>query len=542
LVKPILWKNVFDGLVTNVDMWSYFYWALSVSIIAYICSRFGDVSIVIAEAKIIRNLKNSILESLLGKSMQFYTEHSSGGLVAKSKRFASVSEQVIDEVVLSIIRSVLLIFYLLIFTSITIPKLMPVFVVWVIVFMAMVLIMSRIRLKYDLETSNADSVTIGFISDTLLSVTVLRIFSATPAQFLKFLGITDDEAYKRKRSWFLGNIQWGMQSLLVLVLEFVCMYVVLHDIENKIYLVGMAALIQSYIASLTGYMWGLGRSLIKVRTAFADAYEMAVLLDEPTEEPLVETDFLTVPHYGISLENINFSYGDGRSVLHNLKYTFQEGNSYGIVGETGSGKSTIMKLLMRFYNPEQGQITIGGIDISLIDKNQLRNLISFVPQNPVFPSITIREVIRLGRPDATEEEVNSAARRACCDFIWTKPLQMDTLIGERGVKLSGGESQRLAIAAAILKDAPIVVMDEPTSALDAETEHSIQEALHSHFKGKTMIVIAHRLSTVAVLGEILLLEKGLITHHAPHEELLQKSEVYTRMWLLQTHPQIMIYE
>lgn len=542
LVKPIYWKHVFDGLVKHQDIWSYFYIALGVSVMAYVMSRFGDATMLLAETRIIRNLKGYILKGLLGKSMQFFTEHSSGGLVAKSKRFAAVSEQVIDEYVLSIFRSVILMVYLFIFTSIIIPDLTLVFVGWVAVFIFVVRKISRYRMKYDLISSNADSITTGYVSDTLLSVFTLRIFSAIPRQFKQFEEIISEEERKRRRSWYIGNVQWAVQSFLVLILEFTCMYYVLREIERGTYEVGMAALVQSYIASLAAYMWGMGRSLIKVRSAFADAFEMAELLDEPQAESVVDAPMPHIADRSVMLQNVSFGYTERQLILKNFSFAFESGRSYGIIGKTGSGKSTIVKLLQRFYEPNAGVISIGGQDIAGINKNALRKVIALVPQIPIFPSVTIREIIKLGRPDATEEEIVNAANLACCDFIWNKPDGLDTIIGERGIKLSGGEAQRLAIAAAVLQDAQIIIMDEPTSALDSATEYSIQRAIKNCFRGKTLIVIAHRLSTVAVLDEILHLENGMLAAHGTHDELLVISAAYNKMWDLQTNPQIVAHE
>ena len=542
LIKPLFWKEVFNGLVDHKDIWGYYWFALATTIAAFLFSRMGDFTILLAETRIIRNLKEYILKGLLEKSMQFFTDHSSGGLVAKSKRFAAVSEQVIDEVVLSIIRSVFLVIYLFFFTLSIIPALTGVFIVWMVIFITVIVFFSRMRLKFDLQSSNADSLTTGYLSDTLLSVFTLRIFSFVPEQLARFGLLIQDEEQKRRKSWFIGNAQWAIQSLLVIVFEFVCLGTVLKGIESGTYKPGMFMLLQSYILSLSMYMWGLGRSLVKVRSAFADAYEMAELLDHESTEPINLGEAFVPKYYGIELKKVSFGYDTEQPILHNFSFSFEPGRSYGVIGKTGSGKSTLMKLVMKFYNADKGVITVGGRNIESIHKNTLRSLISFVPQIPIFPSITMREVIALGNPSATEQEIISAAKKACCDFIWEKTLGLDTVIGERGIKLSGGEAQRLAIAAAILKDAPIIVMDEPTSALDAVTERAIQNALNTSFKGKTMIVIAHRLSTVAVLDEIILLEHGEIVDHGSHNKLLVSSQAYSEAWELQTNPQIFVHE
>lgn len=542
LIKPLFWKEVFNGLVEHKNIWGYYWFALATTLAAFLFSRMGDFTILLAETRIIRNLKDYILKGLLTKNMQFFTDHSSGGLVAKSKRFAAVSEQVIDEVVLSIIRSVFLVIYLFFFTLSIIPALTGVFIVWMAVFIAVIVFFSRMRLKFDLLSSNADSLTTGYLSDTLLSVFTLRIFSYIPEQLARFGLLIQDEEQKRRKSWFIGNAQWAIQSLLVIIFEFVCLGKVLEGIESGTYKPGMFMLLQSYILSLSMYMWGLGRSLVKVRSGFADAYEMAELLDHETAEPIDSGASFVPKHYGIELKKVSFGYDSELPILRRFSFSFEEGKSYGVIGKTGSGKSTLMKLIMKFYNADAGSILLGGTNIESIHKNTLRSLISFVPQIPIFPSITIREVIALGNPTATEEAIIKAAKQACCDFIWDKPLGLDTVIGERGIKLSGGEAQRLAIAAAILKDAPIIVMDEPTSALDAVTERAIQNALSTSFKGKTMIVIAHRLSTVAVLDEIILLEQGEIVDHGSHDKLLASSEAYSEAWELQTNPKIFVHE
>jgi len=406
--------------------------------------------------------------------------------------------------------------------------------------MTVTIILSRIRMKYDLRSSSADSVTTGHVSDILLSVFTLRVFSAIPRVRSTFEEIAKDEQIKRRLTWFIGNFQWAIQGIFVVILELYCMRLIIGKVENKVYTIGTAVLVQSYIATLSMYMWGLGRSLIKVRTAFADAYEMAELLNEPSSEPTCYVDKSIIPkNNGIIFSDVTFGYIDGAQALKNFSFNFLAGRRYGLIGKTGSGKSTLTKLILRAYSHNNGEILVCNESINSINKLILRSWISYVPQDPQFPSWTVREIISMGNPIASDEEVRTAAEKASCDFIWKKlPFGFETKIGERGVKLSGGERQRLAIAAAILKNGPIVIMDEPTSALDAYTEKSIQKAIQTHFVGKTLIVIAHRLSTVAILDEIILLENGKVKDFGPHELLLKTSKDYKEMWELQTHPHL----
>ncbi len=540
MFRPIQWKTAFDQLANKQSPWEAFKYVAIASILGWALNRAGDAFVVVAESRLIRDLKNYSIRGLLGKSTHFFTNHPSGALVAKYKRFASVSEYVVDEFVFSIIRSCFFVLYLIVYSWIVIPKFALVFAIWTTLFVLTTVFFSRIRMKYDLESANADSATIGHTSDILLSIFTLRMFSAVPQIQKTFEQVTQDEYRKRRKAWFFGNMQWASQSILVIALELYCMSTVLGDVIAGYQTIGTAVLVQAYIASLSMYMWGLGRSIVKVRTSFADAYEMSELLSEENYEPIEYEPSAVVPKSnGISFSGVTFGYKTGTQALSDFTFNFIAGRRYGIVGKTGSGKSTLTKLMLGVYDQHRGMITVCDEPVDCVNKLLLRSWISYVPQDPQFPSWSVRNIIAMGKPNASFAEIKSAAEKASCDFIWEKLSDgFETKIGERGIKLSGGERQRLAIAAAILKDAPIVIMDEPTSALDAHTEQSIQKAIGAHFVGKTLIVIAHRLSTVAILDEIILLENGTVKDVGPHDALLQTSTDYKEMWELQTNPQI----
>lgn len=535
LFRPTQYKKIFDLLTVGAFEWTpVLYIAFSLGGI-WLANRTGDFFTVFAETKIIKELQNSSMSKLLKKSTSFYTETTSGGLVAKSKRFARVSETIIDEFVYSINKAIILIIGIVIYISIVVPSLTIVFVVWIVLYLTATISLSLWREKYDLLTSEADSETTSKMSDIFLSITTLRVFSAVHRTKEDFFQTTAHEQRKRRNSWYIGNLQWAIQAFLTVILEIVCMYIVIQNVLDGIHTIGTLILVQSYLVSLASYMWGFGRSVVKVRTAFTEAYEMSLLLDNPDIESPTDNITATLLDNAIELENVTFGYDSKRTVLSGINFLFKPGYRYGLVGKTGSGKTTITKLLLRLHDIDEGSIRIGTSHIEDIDRAILRRWISYVPQNPDFPSWTIREIVTMGKPRATDEEIQLAAEKASCDFIWERLSEgYDTVIGERGVKLSGGERQRIALAAAILKDAPIVIMDEPTSALDAKTEHSIQQAIKEHFKGKTLIVIAHRLSTVAELDEIILLSDGQIQASGPHEQLLQYSYEYREMWDLQT--------
>jgi ATP-binding cassette subfamily B protein len=233
----------------------------------------------------------------------------------------------------------------------------------------------------------------------------------------------------------------------------------------------------------------------------------------------------------VVFKNVSFSYKDGNLILQNFNLDIAPGERIGLVGHSGAGKSTITKLLLRFVDITAGSIVIDGQNIKNITQNDLRSVVSYVPQESILFHRTIRENIAYGRPEATDEEIEDVAKKSFAhDFIIRFPKGYDTLVGERGIKLSGGERQRIAIARAMLKNSPILVLDEATSSLDSVSEKYIQDGFEELMKGKTTIVIAHRLSTISKMDKIVVLENGNIVEIGSHKELLEQGGVYAGLW------------
>ena len=273
--------------------------------------------------------------------------------------------------------------------------------------------------------------------------------------------------------------------------------------------------------------------------AVGDAAEMTRILDEPRlVEDAPDAAELAVERGAIDFCDLSFRYLDaaeGDYVFQGLTLHVPAGQRVGLVGRSGSGKTTLTKLLLRLSDVQQGRILVDGQDISACTQQSLRRQIAYVPQEALLFHRSIRENIAYGRPDATEDEIREAARLAnALEFIDRLPAGMDTMVGERGVKLSGGQRQRVAIARAILADCPILVLDEATSALDSESEAAVQGALENLMAGRTSLVVAHRLSTVASLDRIVVLEDGTIVEDGTHAELSQAGGVYESLWDRQT--------
>ncbi len=276
----------------------------------------------------------------------------------------------------------------------------------------------------------------------------------------------------------------------------------------------------------------LGFAYREIRQSFVDLEALATLLDEPpdvVDQPGAKT--LRCTSGELAFENVRFGYDPRRPILQGVSFRAPAGGKIAIVGPTGAGKSTIAKLVFRFYDTHDGRIAIDGQDVRDVTQESLRRLIGIVPQETTLFNDTIGWNIRYGHPDAPFEDVRDAARRASLlDFIEKLPDGWDTMVGERGVKLSGGEKQRVAIARALLKNPPILILDEATSALDSATEAEIQAALDEAVRGRTTIAVAHRLSTIADADEILVLQDGRIVERGDHGTLLEEAGVYADMW------------
>ena len=232
----------------------------------------------------------------------------------------------------------------------------------------------------------------------------------------------------------------------------------------------------------------------------------------------------------VELRDVHFSYAE-KEVIHGVSFTAKSGTATALVGPSGSGKSTLAKLIARFWDVNAGAITVGGVDVRQLSLSELSEQISYVSQDNFLFNMTLRENIRIGNPNATDEQVEQAAAQAGCEaFIARFPQGYDTNAGDAGARLSGGERQRLAIARAILKDAPIIILDEATAFTDPENEDKLQRSIDRLTRGKTLIVIAHRLSTIMYAEQILVLEDGTVTAHGTHEQLLSSSQTYLHMW------------
>ena len=393
----------------------------------------------------------------------------------------------------------------------------------------------KLRRKMNEQDTDANQKAI----DSLLNFETVKYFGAAGREAARYdQAMAGYEAAALKTSYSLAFLNFG-QAVLITAGLVAVMLLAAIGVQAGELTVGDFVLVNAYMIQITMPLNFLGTVYREIRQALVDMRQMFGLLDEPPEvQDRRNALQLRIAKGRVQFEAVSFLYDSERPILEDVSIDIPAGQTIAIVGPSGSGKSTIGRLLFRFYDVTGGAVVIDGQDVRDVTQDSLHQAIGVVPQDTVLFNDTIYYNIAYGRAHATRDEVIKAARDAQIhDFIMSLPDTYDTRVGERGLKLSGGEKQRVGIARTLLKDPPILLLDEATSALDSETEHEIQEALERAGQGRTVITIAHRLSTVQNADRILVLEKGTVVEAGTHSELLSKNGRYLDLWTLQSSEQ-----
>jgi ATP-binding cassette subfamily B protein len=391
------------------------------------------------------------------------------------------------------------------------------------------------KLRFEKAVAEADSLVGGAYSDAISNIFIVKSFALENRE-QKVINKATDRVYKKKKvAWAFTFLSFAVQGLMTFGFELLLIDLMIQKWQAGNFEIGLFVLFQSIMLMLIQRLWEFGRNIRNLFTSLADASEMAEVfrqneleVDSPEAQPHI------ISLGDIDFKNLYFSYNSNNSqqtaLFKNFSLTIKAGEKVALVGHSGSGKSSLTKLLFRFLDPQQGHIYFDGIDAKNFTLESLRQQISMVPQQPELFHRSIRDNITLGAEVSDAQLLDAAQKSRSLDFISVLPQTFDTLVGERGVKLSGGEKQRIAIARAFLEDAPIVVLDEATSALDSLTEQQIQVAIFELIKHKTALVIAHRLSTILSMDRIIVLDQGNIIEQGTHQELLVKQGMYFAMW------------
>jgi len=389
-----------------------------------------------------------------------------------------------------------------------------------------------IRRKMNTQDTDANQKAI----DSLLNFETVKYFGAEAREAARYDGAMGQyEGLAVRNGQSLSVLNFG-QAVIITTGLVIVMVMAALGVQRGELTVGDFVMVNAYMIQITMPLNFLGTVYREIRQALVDMGEMFDLLGQPaeiTDKPGAPA--LRVSEGRVEFDAVSFSYDAERPILHKVTITVPAGQTVALVGPSGSGKSTIGRLLFRFYDVTAGALRIDGQDVRDVTQNSLHSLIGVVPQDTVLFNDTIYYNIAYGRPEASQQEVEAAARAAKIhDFIASLPNGYETTVGERGLKLSGGEKQRVGIARTILKNPPILLLDEATSALDTQTERDIQDSLKAMGQGRTVITIAHRLSTIADADRIVVLEAGRIVEEGRHEELLGRGGRYAAMWARQS--------
>lgn len=534
---------VAEGGVGPDRVWEVFgpYVALFVgaNVAGQVCSKLQDYTCARLEISASYELARRSFDVLSNQSMTFHTNRYGGSLVSATQKYVGAYATLMDTFTYSLLPGAATVAMTIALLSPFVPAYVVLLAVVLFIYVMVVLKLYRKILPINAAASAAQNRLSGELSDSITNIMAVKTAGREAYEQEVFRRASEEvrqaDSARMRRTVRTGAVT---STLIVLMMALTAVFIAGGNAWLGIS-GGTLVMMFTYTNTLAVRLNMLSAMFQQINRALGDAHDLTVALDEP----LLVADYPNAPELRVTagridFEDVGFRYADADErdrVFDDFTLKIPAGQRVGLVGRSGSGKTTLTTLLLRLEDLTRGRILIDGQDIAHVTQTSLRRQIAYVAQEPMLFHRSIRENIAYGRPEASDAEVERAAREAnAWEFIERLPDGLDTEVGERGVKLSGGQRQRVAIARAILMDAPILVLDEATSALDSESERLIQDAFENLMRGRTAIVVAHRLSTVASLDRIVVLSHGAIVEDGTHEELVAAGGEYASLWSRQT--------
>ncbi|MEW6293963.1 MAG: ABC transporter ATP-binding protein/permease [Pseudomonadota bacterium] len=540
---PLVFKDIVDGFAPADPAKAILIAPLAL-IAAYGALRFGvslftelrELLFTRVTQRAVRTIALQVFEHLHALSLRFHLERQTGGLTRDIERGTRAIGTLISYTIFSVLPTIVEVALVL---GILAARYEPSFVLiasgTLAVYITYTILLSNWRVHLRREVNELDSAANTRAIDSLLNYETVKYFNNEGWEKARY----DQQMQKWENAqirsqYSLSWLNLGQAGIIAVGVSLM-MWRAAVGVANGTMTVGDIVLVNAFLIQLYIPLNFLGVLYREIRQSLTDIERMFALLGQNKEiQDAPDARPLEAGPCAVRFENVSFAYEARRPILHDVSFEIPAGRTLAVVGHSGSGKSTLARLLFRFYDVNGGAIRINGQDIRQLTQASLRARIGIVPQDTVLFNDTLKYNIRYGRPDASFEEVQEAARAAhLAEFIERLPDGYDTRVGERGLKLSGGEKQRVAIARTLLKNPPILIFDEATSALDSKTEKAIQAELEQAAIGRTALIIAHRLSTVMSADEILVLDGGKVVERGTHRALLERDGAYAHMWALQ---------
>ncbi len=547
LLKPwplkVLVDNVAGGQPFHLGAWNPDFsreLLLALSCLAFLVFNAGESLITVGSTSVatltssgmIRDLRSRVLDALLRLSLRFHDTHRVGDMVHRIAFNTTAVETAFQSGFMGGVKAL----FTLVGIFIVMMLMNPLLTVVALVIVPLLFVCIRWYAKRIQRVSRIHQDQEGSVSsraqEVLGAIRLVKAFNRSEAERLRFADICR-KSIQTRLSMTLVERFFGFFTALILALGTALLFWAgIQQVRADKLTIGEFLVFYSYLGMLYAPLSVLSYMASSIQSALGGASRLFEILEaEPEIEDAVDAMELRQVKGRLQFERVDFAYDPGEPVLKDVSFDLQPGETLGIVGETGGGKSTIVNLALRFYDPNAGRILLDGADLRRIRLSSLRDQVSLVPQEIILLADSIRENIAYGRPSASDEEIVRAAELAQAhEFIERFPKGYATPVGERGVRLSVGQRQRIALARAFLRDTPLYVFDEPTSALDAETEDRLMQGMREFLAGKTVILVAHRLSSIRNANRILVVKSGRVEETGTHEELLSLDGLYASMW------------